>query len=43
MSPGFAISLASLRDFITEEEFTLSVGEFQDIIRDHPEDMRLLP
>ena len=30
---GFAISLAPLRDFITEEEFTLSVREFQDIIR----------
>ena len=30
---GFAIGLAALRDFITEEEFTLSVGEFQDIIR----------
>ena len=25
---GFAISLATLRNFITEEEFTLSVGEF---------------
>ena len=30
---GFAIGLAALRDFITEEEFTLSVGELQDIIR----------
>jgi hypothetical protein len=32
---GFAISLATLRDFITEEEFTLSVGEFQDILAEN--------